>query len=98
MTVKLSLNVNGALIDTDYFVEDFIDHTVSGMVESLKGTSEIKDLNLAIDGDEVTVNLNGDMVTLNAFASKILKSTIIGMVSPLKGVDNVRTLNIVLNK
>ena len=76
MTVKLTLKVNEALIDTDYFVEGFIDRVVSSMIESLKDTGEIKDLDLAIDGDEVTVKMNGAMVTLNALASKIFKSTI----------------------
>ena len=98
MTIKLSLIVNDTLIDTDYFVEGFIYHTVSGMIEALEGTDEIKDLNLAIEGDNVAINLNGAVVPLNAFASKIIRSTIIGTVSTLKGVNDIKKLSLVLHK
>ena len=98
MTIKLSLMVNDTLIDTDYFVEGFIDHTVSGMIEALEDTGEIKDLNLAIEGDNVVINLNGAAVPLNAFASKIIRSTIIGTVSTLKGVNDIEKLSLVLHK
>ena len=98
MTVKLSLIVNDALIETDYFVEEFIDHIVSGMIEALEDTSEIKDLDLAIEGDNVTINLNGAVVPLNTFASKIVRSTIIGTVSTLKGVNDIEKLSLVLRK
>ena len=98
MTVSLKLTINDAPIQTDYFVAGFIDHTVSGIIEALEGTGKIRDLNLSLEGDKVTVNLNGTIVPTNAFASKIIKSTIIGMVSPLKGVADVKKLNISIQK
>jgi hypothetical protein len=98
MTVKLSLIINDALIDTDYFVEGFIDHTVSGMIQALKGTGEMKDLNVAIEGDNVTIILNGATVPLSVFANKIIRSTIIGMVSTLKGVNDIGKLSLILHK
>ena len=98
MTVKLSLTVNDTPIHTDYFVAGFIDHTVGGMIEALEGTGKIKDLNLSVDGDKVTVDLNGATVPTNVFASKIIKSTIMGMISPLKGVASVRKLSITVHK
>jgi len=98
MTVEISLTVNDTPIQEDYFVQSFIDHTVSGMIEALEGTGEIKDLNLSIDGDKVTINLNGVAVPINDFVSKIIRSTIIGMVSVLKGVGDVKKLTIVLHK
>ncbi|MBI4334118.1 MAG: hypothetical protein HY673_22885 [Chloroflexi bacterium] len=98
MTVQLGLTVNGAPIQTDYFVQGFIDHVVSGMIEALEGTGEIKDLDLSIDGDKVGICLNGAAVPVNAFASKIIKSTVAGMVSPLKGVKAVKVLKITLCK
>ena len=98
MTVNLSLIVNDASIRTDYFVEGFIDHTVSGMIEALEGTGEIKDLNLSIEGDKVTIDLNGSIVPVNAFVNKIFRSTTIAMVSTLKGVSDVNKLNIILHK
>ncbi len=99
MTVSMNLTVNDVPISTDYFVGGFIDHTVSGMIEALEGTGKIKDLNLFIDGDEVTVTLNGSVVPTNAFASKIIKSTTFGMVSILKGVTGeVKKLSIGIRK
>jgi len=98
VTVELNLIVNDISIDTDHFVAEFIDHTVSGMIEALKGTGEIKNLNLAIDGDNVTINLNGAAVPLTAFANKIIRSTIIGMVSTLKGAHDIGRLSLVLHK
>ena len=98
MTISLSLSVNDAPIRTDYFVEGFIDHTVSGMIEALEGTGTIKDLSLSVEGDKVIVNLNGAIVPTNAFASRIIKSTIIGMISPLKGVSDVKKLNVTVHK
>ena len=98
MTVILNLSVNDVPIKTDYFVAGFIDHTVSGMIEALEGTGKIKNLNLVIDGDSVTINLDGVPVPVNVFASKIIKATTIGMLSTLKGVNDVKKLNLILSK
>jgi len=86
VTRQLSLSVNEAPIKLDYFVQAFVDHTFSGMVESLEGTGPVQTASLSIDGDKVVLTLNGGLVPTNAFASKIIRSTMIGMVSPLKGV------------
>lgn len=98
MTVKLNLIVNDAVIHTDYFVEGLIDHVVSGIIEALEGTGDIKDLDLSIDGSKTTINLNGTIVPINAFATKIIKSTIIGMVSTLKEVKDTKKISIILHK
>ena len=99
MTVQLSLTVNDVPIKTDYFVAGFIDHTVSGMMESLEGTGRIQDLYLTIEGDSVKILLNGEEVPINEFVVKIFKSTMDGMVSILKGVKgNVNKLNLEIHK
>ena len=98
MTVSLSLIVNGIPIKTDYFVEGFIDHVVSGMIEALEGTGKIKDMDLSIDGGKVVINLNGTIIPVNTFASKIIRGTIIGMVSTLKEITDVKELSIALHK
>jgi hypothetical protein len=36
MTVKLNLIVNDTVIRTDYFVEGFVDHVVSGMIDQVQ--------------------------------------------------------------
>ena len=91
---QVSLSVNNIPIETDYFVQDFIEHTISGMLASLQGTGEIQNLKLSITGEVVTINLNKATVPINPFVTKIIRSTIIGMVSPLKGVGEVNTLDI----
>ena len=87
MTRQISLTVNSAPISLDYFVQGFVDHTVSGMVEALETTEPVKTLSLSIDGDQVAITLNSRPVTINAFVMKIVKSTTLGMISPLKGVS-----------
>jgi hypothetical protein len=99
MTVELVLKVNDNPIKTDYFVADFIDHTTSGMIEALEGTGAIKDLNLKIDGDKVSISLNGAEVAINEFVIKIMKSTTFGMLAPLKGVTSpIKKVNLVIKK
>jgi uncharacterized membrane protein len=98
MTVNINLIVNDVPIKTDYFVAGFIDHTISGMIEALEGTGKIRNLNLSINEDRVTINLNGAPIPINAFTSKIIKGTTIGMVSTLKGVNDVKRLDLILSK
>jgi hypothetical protein len=57
MTVKLNLIVNDTMIHTDYFVQGFIDHVASGIIEALEGTGKITDLDLSIDGEQTVLNL-----------------------------------------
>jgi len=88
MTRKISLSVNDTPIKLDYFVAGYLDHVAGGIIASLKGTGEIKDLELDIDDDGiVTLALNGADIPLNYFATEIVKSTVEGMMKPLKGVD-----------
>jgi len=99
MTVQLSLNVNDTPIKTDYFVEGFIDHTVSGMVEALEGTGPVRDLEMSISGKSVAIKLNGSDVPINEFVVKIIRSTMNGLVSVLKGVSGeVKTLKLTINE
>lgn len=98
MTEKVSLQVNGTAIELDHFVFSFVEHTVTGMLGSLKDTEPVSNLTLSIDGDKVSITLNGKAVATNRFASKIVKSTVFGMVSPLKGVSRVSNLQIEIAK
>ncbi len=89
MSRKISLSINDMPIDLDYFVENYIDHVVGGIVSSLKDTEQIQNLELVIDNEgQVTINLNGADVPLKYFPIEIIKSTIEGLVAPLKGVDS----------
>ena len=94
MTREVSLFVNDAPIDLDYFVLGYFDHTLGGMVAALEGTGEIETLHVTIEGDEVNINLNNALVPTNPFVNKIIKSTIAGMLSPLRGVDEINKVRI----
>jgi hypothetical protein len=41
MTRRISLSANEAPAEIDYFFQDFIDHTVGGMIAALEGTGKI---------------------------------------------------------
>jgi hypothetical protein len=97
-TRKVSLHVNDAPIEIDYFVQGFIDHVTSGIIAALSGTGSIKDLDLCVEAAAVTIKLNSVDVPLNAFAGVIIKSTVLGMVSSLKEVGEVRAVRISLSR
>jgi len=92
------MNVGGATIPLDYFVEGFVDHTVAGMMAALEGTGEISTLEMTLDGDAVAVTLNDAPVPVNAFVSKIIGSTVRGMVSVLKGVTDPTRIKITIQR
>ena len=98
MTRAISLSVNDMPIELDYFVQGFIDHTVSGMLTSLEDVGEIKILNISIEGDKVTINLNDAVVPINPFVNKIIRNTIMGMVSSLKGVSEISRMSISIGR
>ena len=98
MTREVSLNVNKQSIPLDYFIQTFIDHTVGGIVASLEGTGEVKQVEVSLEGDKVAINLNGASVQVNAFVSKIIRNTIVGMVSTLKGVGQVQDLQLRISR
>jgi len=98
VSASLKLTVNEIPIQTDHFVAGFVEHTISGMIESLEGASKIKDLTLMIDGDAVAIELNGKKLQTNVFASRIIKSTVAGMLAPMKGVSAVKKVTVNINK
>jgi hypothetical protein len=95
---QVNLYVNDVLIETDYFVQGFIDHVMNGILNALRGTCRIKNLDFSLEGDKVNIDLNGSSVQLNAFASKIVRNTVVGMVTSLKGVNEVKRLKIEISK
>ncbi|MFC2005904.1 hypothetical protein ACFLVG_02970 [Chloroflexota bacterium] len=94
MIEQVSLLVNDTPIELDNFVQGFIYHTMDGILAALKGTGEIKSLDVSIEEDKVTVNLNDATVRINPFVNKIIRNTIVGMVSSLKGVSEIKKVNI----
>ena len=88
MTKQINLYVNDISIQLDYFVAGYIDHTVRGILSSLRDTGEVESLELVMDNEGgITISLNECDVPLKEFPQEIIKRTILGMVSPLKGVE-----------
>ncbi len=97
MSEQIKLMVNDAPIKLKYFTEAFIEHVISGIMESLKGTSAIENLELSIDEDrQATINLNDAPLSLTPFANEIIVNTITGMVSTLKGASEINQLRITI--
>ena len=94
MTRKITLMVNSSPVETDYFVERFLEHTVVGMVRSLEGVPEIHELNVSVEEGQTTVLVNGGSIPVNEFVNDLFSHTLRGMISTLKGVDEIRTLTI----
>jgi hypothetical protein len=98
MTRQITLAVNEMPIPLDYFVESFIDHTISGMLSSLKGTGQIQSVDLSIKGEDVNLVLNNAPVPINPFVSEIIRNTVVGMTSSLKGVSEINKLEISIRR
>ena len=99
MASQVSLSVNDVPINLDYFVLEYVENIVGGILASLRDTSEIERLELSIDNEgQVTINLNNSAIPLKYFPNEIIKSTILGMVSTLKGVKEVDRLEITIDK
>ena len=99
MTRQVSLSVNDVPVKLDYFVQEYIDHVVGGIIASLHNTGEIESLDLSLDNEgRVTIELNYADVPIKEFPNEIIRSTIMGMVSTLKGVGEVDRLEITLEK
>ncbi len=94
MTRKITLSINRTPIEIDYFVQNFLDHTVVGMVSSLEGVGDIHELEVLMEGREVKILLNGDSLPVNEFVSDLFSNTLLGLVSTLKGAHDVKHLTI----
>jgi len=95
---EVRLTVNDTPIELDHFVRGYIDHLVEGILASLKGTGEIRGVDLSIEGDQVSIVLNGAAIPLNPFATRIIRATMAGMVSSLKGVGAIERLRVSITR
>ncbi len=91
---KAELVVNKASIKLNPFAEQFLARTVAGAVSSLKGTENIRGLELCLERGDVNLVVNGDELPLTPFPEEILTNTITGLVSSLKGVGKIDSLKI----
>ena len=92
--LKAELDINNVSVELNPFVEEFLTRIVVGAVSSLKGTENIRDLELYLEGGDVKIVVNGNELPLTPFPTDIITNTITGLVSSLKGVDKIDNLKV----
>jgi hypothetical protein len=88
------LVINKVPIKLNPFAEQFLARTVVGAVSSLRGTENIRAMELHLEQGDVKLIVNGDELPLTPFPKEILTNTIIGLVSSLKGVGKIDSLKV----
>ncbi len=98
MTKHINLMVNGKAVDTDYFIEGFLDHTIAGMVMSLEGTPKIRKqieaIDISAEKGVASITVNSQVVPANPFVNRLFFNTLSGIVSSLKGVVDPKKIEI----
>ena len=92
--LKAELAVNKVSIKLNPFAEQFLARTVVGAVSSLRGTEDVRGLELRLGRGDVELVVNGNELPLTPFPKEILANTITGLVSSLKGVGKIDSLKI----
>jgi hypothetical protein len=93
-SIAAVLEVNNSCVELNRFAGQFLTKTVLGAVSALKGGEDVRDLELLLEGSNVTVAVNGSELPLTPFPEEIIANTIIGLVSSLKGVSKIDSLKI----
>jgi len=91
---KATLKVNKITVEMNPFVEEFLARTSVGAVSSLRGTEDIKSLEIHQDKGNVKITVDGKDIPLTPFPNEIISSTLVGLVSPLKGISKIDSLDI----
>ncbi len=91
---EANLWINGASVELNPFVEEFLARTVAGAVRTLKGAEGMQTLDLHLEQGDVRIVVNGNEVPLTPFPNDIIVNTVTAMASCLKGVDSVDNLRI----
>jgi hypothetical protein len=91
---RAELVVNKVPVKLNPFAEQFLARTVVGAVSSLKGSEDIRDLELHLERGDVKLVVNGNELPLTPFPKEIFTNTITGLVSSLKGVGKIDSLKI----
>ncbi|MGB5925978.1 MAG: hypothetical protein WBH01_07825 [Dehalococcoidia bacterium] len=92
--LKAELELNKVSIKLNPFAEQFLTRTVVGAVSSLRGTENIRGLELYLERGDVKLIVNGNELPLTPFPKEIITNTITGLVSSLKGVGKIDSLKI----
>ena len=91
---KAKLRVNKIAIEMNEYVEELVARTVIGLVTPLRGTEDMKNLDVYMEKGNVKVIVNGNELTLTEFPNRIIANTITALVSSLKDVGEIDNLDI----
>jgi hypothetical protein len=91
---KATLKVNEKAIEMNPFVEEFLARTSVGAVSSLRGTEDVKSLEIHQKKGNVEITVNGKEIPLTPFPNDVISNTLVGMVSSLKGIDDIDSIDI----
>ena len=92
--LEAMLWVNNRSIELNAFVEEFLARTALGVVSSLKGAGEVRNLELHLERGKVRVIVNENELPLTSFPNDIIANTLIGLVSSLKEVNRIDNLKV----
>ncbi|HJX03644.1 MAG TPA: hypothetical protein VJ488_03690 [Dehalococcoidia bacterium] len=88
------LSVNGVDIAVNDFVESYLANIVVGTVLSLKGVDYLRNIELKLEGTDVSIRVNGEEISLTPFPNDLIAGTIKGLVSSFKGVKGINSLHV----
>jgi hypothetical protein len=91
---KATLKVNEKAIEMNPFVEEFLARTSVGAVSSLRGTEDVKSLEIHQKKGNVEITVNGKDIPLTPFPNDVISNTLVGMISSLKGIDDIDSIDI----
>jgi hypothetical protein len=94
VTVKAKLRVNQKPVEMNRFVADLLGRVCVAMVSALKGTENMREIDIQLEKEEVIATVNGQSIPLNAFTSEVIANTVRGLVSSLKGVGDTSRVSI----
>ena len=96
MTAKYTakLSINGADVAVNDFVESYLANIVVGTALSLKGVDYLRNIELKLEGTDISILVNGEDIALTPFPGDLIAGTIKGLVSSLKGVKGISSLHV----
>lgn len=93
--LESTLWINSEYVEINAFVEEFLARIVVAAASTLKGTGDVRNLELSLERGDVSLIVNGEEISLTPFPNDIIAKTLIGLVSTLKGVNRVGSLKVI---
>lgn len=92
--MRTKLWVNNKPVEMNRFVEDLLGRVSVAMVSALKGTEEMRGVEIVLTTKETKVTVDGRDIPLNPFTEEVIGNTLRGLVSSLKGVGDTSSVSV----